>query len=60
MVVELVQTSFRDGFLVEEATWQAVVLIPKVGGDYCSIGLMEMVWKVVAVILGHRFTAFIA
>ena len=28
-VVELVQTAFRDGDLAEEATWQAVVLIPK-------------------------------
>ena len=28
-VVELVQTDFRDGVLAEEATWQAVVLIPK-------------------------------
>ena len=28
-VVELVQTDFRDGVLVEEATWQVVVLIPK-------------------------------
>ena len=31
-VVELVQTSFRDGILSEEATWQAVFLIPKGGG----------------------------
>ena len=28
-VLELVQTAFRDGDLAEEATWQAVVLIPK-------------------------------
>ena len=28
-VVELVQTAFRYGDLAEEATWQAVVLIPK-------------------------------
>ena len=27
--VELVQTAFRDGLLAKEATWQAVVLIPK-------------------------------
>ena len=32
-VVELVQTEFRDGDLAEEATWQAVVLIPKGKGD---------------------------
>ena len=28
-VVEMVQTAFREGELAEEATWQAVVLIPK-------------------------------
>ena len=28
-VVELVQTAFRYGDLAEEATWQAVVLIPR-------------------------------
>ena len=42
MVVELVQTAFRDGDLAEEATWQAVVLIPKGKGDYRSIGLGEV------------------
>ena len=28
-LVELIQTAFWEGDLVEEATWQAVVLIPK-------------------------------
>ena len=46
-VVELVQTDFRDGILAEEATWQAVVLIPEGKKDYRGIGLVEVVWKVV-------------
>ena len=33
MVVELVHMEFQEGFLVEEATWHAVVLIPKWGSD---------------------------
>ena len=33
MVVELVKLAFRDRVLVEEAALQAVVLVPKVGGD---------------------------
>ena len=33
-VMELVQTAFWDRDLAEEATWQAVVLIPKRKGDY--------------------------
>ena len=59
MVVDLVQLEFRDGFLAEEAAWQAVVLILKSRGYYCSIGLVEVIWKAVAVILNRHFTAAI-
>ena len=50
---------FRDGLLVLEVTWQVVALIPKGGGNYRGICLMEVVWKEVTVILNHRFTASI-
>ena len=53
------QTAFREGDLAEESTWQAVVLIPKGKGDYRGIGLVEVMWKVVAVILNLRFTSSI-
>ena len=36
-----------------------MVLIPKGKGDYRGIGLMEVMWKVVAVILNSRFTSSI-
>ena len=58
-MAELAQTAFRDGVLAEEATWQAVVLIPKGGRDYRGIGLIEVVWKAVAVIPNRHFTASI-
>ena len=45
LLVELVQIAFRDGFLAEEATCQALVLILKGGSEYCVIGLVEVVWK---------------
>ena len=57
--MELVQTAFRDGDLAEEATWQVVVLIPKGKGDYRGIGLVEVMWKVVAVILNRCLTSSI-
>ena len=50
MVVDLIQTEFREGRLAEEAMWQAVVLIPKGKKDYRGIGLVEVMWKVVAAI----------
>ena len=58
-MVDLVKTTFREGDLAEESTWQAVVLIPKGKGDYRGIGLVEVMWKVVAVILNCRFTSSI-
>ena len=45
--------------LPEEAACQAVVLIPKGGGDYRGIGLVEVIWKAVAVIINHCFTSAI-
>ena len=45
--------------LPEEAACQAVVLIPKGGGDYRGIGLVEVIWKAVAVILNRNFTVAI-
>ena len=58
-VVEIVQTACREGGLAEEATWQAVVLIPKGKGDYRGIVLVEVMWKVMAVILNRRLTSSI-
>ena len=57
--MELIQTEFREGDLAEEDTWQAVVLIPKGKKDYRGIGLVEVMWKVVAEILNRRLTAYI-
>ena len=56
----MIQTAFREGELAEETTWQAVVLIPKGEKDYRGIGLLEVMWKVVAVIINRRFTSSIA
>ena len=58
-MVELVQTAFGEGRLAEESIWQAVVLIPKGEKDYCGIGLVEVMWKLVAEILNFRLTASI-
>ena len=59
-VVELVQVAFWEGQMAEDSIWQAVVLIPKGGGDYRCINLVELVWKVVTVIPNHRFTNYIS
>ena len=58
-LVDIFQTAFRLGRLVEENMWQTVVLIPKGEGDYCDIGLVELMWKVVAENLNCRLTSSI-
>ncbi len=35
-----------------------IVLIPKGGGDYCGIGLLELMWKVCKRVMDLRFTMF--
>ena len=57
--MDIFQTAFREGELTDEATWQVVVLIPKGKKDYQGIVLVDVMWKVVAAILNHRFTASI-
>ena len=44
-VAELVQTLFWDGLISKEATRKSVVLIPKGGGDFWGVGLVEVLWK---------------
>ena len=58
-LVELIQTEFREGELAEEAMWQAVVIIPKGIQEYRGIGLVGVMWKVVAAILHCRLAASI-
>ena len=55
-VAKITQTAFREGKLAEEATWQTVVLIPKGKRSFKGIGLVEVTWKVVVVILHRRLT----
>ena len=52
----MLQTAFRDGKLADEAAWQTVVLIPKGKGEFRGIGLVEVTWKLMTVILHRRLT----
>ena len=45
-VVSIVQEAFHNGTLVDESTWQTVILIYKVdSGDFWGVGLVEVLWK---------------
>ena len=58
-MVALVRAALGEGLMVEEAMWQAVVLIPKNKGDCHGIGLVWVMWKVGTEILNFRLTASI-
>ena len=37
---------WRTGTIPQQMRWVITVLIPKGGGEYQGIGLMELIWKV--------------
>jgi hypothetical protein len=37
-------------------TWMIIVLLPKGGGDYCGIGLLDPIWKVVEKVMVARLS----
>ena len=57
MAVGLIQAAFRKGHLAEECACQTIIVIPKGNGDFCYIGLVEVLWKTVTGVLDRRLTA---
>ena len=45
LFVQLVQAAWNHGETPRQLLWIIVVLIPKGGGDYRGIGLLEPIWK---------------
>ncbi len=37
-------------------TWMIIVLLPKGGGDYHGIGLLDPIWKVLEKVMVFRFS----
>ena len=58
-VVALERAASGEGQLVEEYTGQAVVLISNGKMEYSGIGLVEVLWKVVAEFLNRHLTSSI-
>jgi hypothetical protein len=57
LLVRLVQMVWVKGALPQQLTWVIVVLLPKGGGDYRGIGLLEPLWKVIEGIIDQRLNA---
>jgi hypothetical protein len=49
--VKLMQSIWEHGCLPEQMMWKIITLLPKGGGDYHGIGLLEPCWKVLEKIM---------
>jgi hypothetical protein len=54
----LVQAIWDHGKIPPQLLWVIIVLIPKGGGDYQGIGLLEPMWKVCKHVMDLRLNAF--
>ncbi len=54
LFVWLVQAAWTHGKIPCQLLWIIVVLIPKGGGDYRGIGLLEPIWKCIERVIDHR------
>ena len=52
--VKLVQAVWDEGKIPIQLGWVVTVLIPKGGGDYRGIGLLEPIWKVIERLIDRR------
>jgi hypothetical protein len=59
LFVQLVQAAWTHSKIPLQLLWIIVILIPKGGGDYRGIGLLEPIWKVIKRIIDHWLDAFV-
>ena len=53
-MVRIIQLEFEEGELPEELNWEMMVIILKGKGEYRGIRIVEVAWKVCAVVLNLR------
>jgi hypothetical protein len=56
MFVTLLQAIWERGDIPQQMTWMIIVLLPKGGGDYRGIGLLDPIWKVVEKVMVARLS----
>ena len=52
--VKLIQTVWNTGRIPQQMMWTIIVLIPKCGGNFRGIGLLEPFWKVIECVIDFR------
>ena len=56
MFVTPLQVVWESGTIPTQMTWMIIVLLPKGGGNYHGIGLLDPIWKVVEKVMLARFS----
>jgi hypothetical protein len=54
--LQLIQAIWEHGCIPDQMTWEIIVLLPKGGGNYRVIGLLEPFWKVVKKIMVRQLS----
>ena len=54
LFIQLVQAVWTHGNIPRQLLWSIAMLIPKGGGDYRGIRLLEPIWKVLKWSMGHQ------
>ena len=57
LFVKLMEAIWEQGSVPEQMRWEIIVLLPKGGGDYRGIGLLEPFWKVIEKIMVARLAS---
>jgi hypothetical protein len=56
-LLQFIQAVWEEGRIPTQLGWVITVLISKGGGDYCGIGLLEPIWKVIEQVIDKRLKA---
>ena len=50
----LIRVIWETSVIPQQMMWMVVVLLPKGGGNYRRIGLLDPMWKVIEVVMDNR------
>ncbi len=56
LLAALLQVVWQSGSIPTQMTWMIIVLLPKGGGNYLGIGLLDPIWKVIEKVIVARLS----
>ena len=57
LLMRLVTAVWETGTIPQQMGWVIVILIPKGGGDYRRVGLLEPIWKIIEHVMDQLLNA---